>query len=127
MAKAVGYRRVSTREQPAGGALGLAAQQASIDGEAVRLQLPLCKRRTASRSEVAEIVPTIVPVSAPKQRLQSQQQPTRSIAEVEETEGFTRKIEDGPRGGFPFRHYVGRDQSGPWLLRFPQTSLSEEA
>jgi hypothetical protein len=26
-----------------------------------------------------------------------------------------------------FRHYVGRDQSGPWLLGFPQTSLSEEA
>jgi hypothetical protein len=26
-----------------------------------------------------------------------------------------------------FRHYAGRDKRGPWLLRFPQTSLSEEA
>ena len=39
----------------------------------------------------------------------------------------TDEPEGSPRGRLPFRHYVGRDQSGPWLLRFPQTSLSKEA
>jgi hypothetical protein len=34
------------------------------------------------------------PCDAPKQRLESQQQPIRLIGEVKETEGFTRKIED---------------------------------
>ena len=35
------------------------------------------------------------PCDAPKQRFQSQRQPTRSIFEVEESEGFTRKIDNG--------------------------------
>ena len=35
------------------------------------------------------------PCERPKQRLQSQQQPSRSIEEVEKLEGFTRKNEDG--------------------------------
>src|SRR5258705_9855981 len=40
------------------------------------------------------------PRGAPKQRLQSQRQPTRSIGEVENTEGFTRRIEVGREADF---------------------------
>src|SRR5438552_8358240 len=38
--------------------------------------------------------PRDCPCDAPKQRVESQCQPTRSICEVEEREGFTKKIED---------------------------------
>ena len=44
-------------------------------------------------------VPEIVPASAPKPGLQSQQQPKRSIEEVVETLGFVRKNEDGREAG----------------------------
>src|SRR2546430_1844930 len=40
-------------------------------------------------------VPTIVPETRPKQRVQSQRKPTRSIGEVESGEGFTRKSDVG--------------------------------
>ena len=40
------------------------------------------------------------PCDAPKQRIQSQHQPTRSIGEVENSEGFTRKIEVGREARF---------------------------
>jgi len=40
------------------------------------------------------------PCDAPKQRLQSRQQPTRSIREVENSEGFTRNTEVGRKASF---------------------------
>jgi len=44
--------------------------------------------------------PQNCPYDTPKQRLQSQRQPTRSIGEVENREGFTKKIEDGREADF---------------------------
>jgi hypothetical protein len=44
--------------------------------------------------------PQDCPCDAPKQRLQGQRQPTRSIREVETMEGFTRKIEVGREASF---------------------------
>jgi hypothetical protein len=38
--------------------------------------------------------PQDCPCDAPKQRVESQRQPTRLICELEMSEGFTRKIED---------------------------------
>jgi hypothetical protein len=40
------------------------------------------------------------PCDAPKQRIRSQHQPARSIGEVENSEGFTRKIEVGREARF---------------------------
>src|SRR6202021_1958687 len=40
------------------------------------------------------------PCDAPKVRSQGQHQPTRSICEVEKSEGFTRKNEDGREADF---------------------------
>src|SRR2546422_7316285 len=40
------------------------------------------------------------PCELPKRGLQSQQEPSRPIGEAKETEGFTRKIEDGREAGF---------------------------
>jgi len=44
--------------------------------------------------------PPDCPCDAPKQRFQSQRQPTRSIGEVENSEGFTRKTEVGREADF---------------------------
>jgi hypothetical protein len=43
--------------------------------------------------------PQDCPCDAPKQRLQSQPQPSRLIREVKDSEGFTRKIEGGREAG----------------------------
>src|SRR2546422_7793308 len=44
--------------------------------------------------------PRDCPCELPKRGLQSQQEPSRPIGEAKETEGFTRKIEDGREAGF---------------------------
>jgi hypothetical protein len=52
------------------------------------------------------------PCDAPKQRLQSQHQPSPLIEEGKETEGFTRKIEDVRETDFRLANrYTGRFRS----------------
>ena len=62
-----------------------------------RFALPLAPSRLSThrqRSTAAENCPCNCPWEAPKQGFQGQRQPTRSICEVKETEGFARTIED---------------------------------
>ena len=47
------------------------------------------------------------PCELPKQRLQSQQQPSRSIVEVNESEGFARKIDDVREADFRLANRCG--------------------
>ena len=52
------------------------------------------------------------PCDAPKQRFQGQQEPTRSIGEVENSEGFARKVEDRRETDFRLANRcVGRFRS----------------
>ena len=50
-----------------------------------------------------------------KQRLQSQREPNRLIREVTGSEGFMRKIEGGPRDGFP----ISKPLHTPISKQFP--------
>ena len=64
---------------------------------------PLPDRRqfgAAKRDPLGVDCPHDCPCDAPKQRVQSQRQPTRSIREAENSEGFTRKIEVAQETGF---------------------------
>ena len=57
-------------------------------------------RRNAAILIALSNCPQNCPCDAPKQRVQSQRQPTRSIGEVENSEGFTRKIENVREASF---------------------------
>src|SRR3989442_609781 len=61
------------------------------------------------------------PCGAPKQRLPSQWQPTGSILEVEQREGFTRKIEDVREADFRLANRLTRPSGS---LRFVGSSWS---
>ena len=63
----------------------------------VRMASPNVLRAINPRGEFC---PHDCPCDAPKQRLQSQREPSRSIGEVLETVGFAWKIDDGREAEF---------------------------
>src|SRR3982750_1625033 len=83
----------------------------------MRIAAPI--RSPSNASDRPWNCPHDCPCDAPKQRFQSQKQPTRSIGEVENSEGFTRKNEDGREADFRLANRRLRPLGHLTAARFP--------